>query len=187
MNGRVIKEPIVKLTHSIIALACATLVLSAAHAAEPKLKLPSFSHLRAKAVNSEDITIDGFLLKLAQKFAANDGDDDDEMAILRDIKSVRVRNFEFANEGEYSRDDIESVRKQLAAPGWSALVQAHKRDPREDVDVFINTDGDKILGLAVIASEPREFTIVNIVGNIDIDKLAKLEGQFGIPRVNESE
>ena len=43
----------------------------------------------------------------------------------------------------------------------------------------------KILGLAVIASEPREFTIVNIVGSIDIDKLAKLEGQFGIPRVSQ--
>ena len=174
-----------KLTHSIAALAaCAALALPAARAAEPKLKLPNFSHLRAKAINSEDITIEGFLLRLAQKFSADEGDDDEDAAFLKGIKSVRVRNFEFANEGEYSRADIDSVRKQLSAPGWSALVQAHQREPQSDVDVYINTDGEKILGLAVIASEPREFTIVNLVGNIDIDKFAKLEGQFGIPRVD---
>jgi len=179
----------VKLTHSIASLAvCALLALPAA--AGPQLKIPDFSHLRARAVDSVDVTLDGFLLRLAQKFTAddaNDPDGDPEMAILRDIKSLRVRNFAFANEGEYSRSDVEAVRKQLAAPGWSALVQVHDRDPQSDVDVYINTDGEKILGLAVIASEPREFTIVNIVGNIDIDKFAKLEGQFGIPRVSENE
>jgi hypothetical protein len=41
----------------------------------------------------------------------------------------------------------------------------------------------RIKGIAVIASEPREFTIVNVIGDIDIDKLSKLEGQFGIPKL----
>ena len=178
-----------KLTHSIASLAaCALLAVPAV--AGPQLKIPDFSHLRAKAVDSVDITLDGFLLRLAQKFAADDADDPDgdpEMAILRDIKSLRVRTFEFANEGEYSRADVESVRKQLIAPDWSALVQVRERDRESNVDVYINTDGSKILGLAVIASEPREFTIVNIVGNIDIDKFAKIEGQFGVPRISQNE
>jgi len=39
-------------------------------------------------------------------------------------------------------------------------------------------------GLALIASEPRQFTIVNIVGAIDLDKLHKLEGQFGVPKLD---
>jgi len=189
MNERVNKEPIVKLTHSITSLAaCALLALPAA--AGPQLKIPDFSHLRAKAVDSVDVTLDGFLLRLAQKFAADDADDSDgdpEMAILRDIKSLRVRTFEFAQEGEYSRADIESVRKQLATPDWSPLVQVRERDSQSNVDVYINCEGSKILGLAVIASEPREFTIVNIVGSIDIDKFEKIEGQFGIPRVSENE
>lgn len=181
-----------KLTHSMAALAaCAALVLPAAAAdAGPKLRIPDFSNLRAKAVNSEDITLDGLLLWLAKKVAPDetgDADGDAALSILRDIKSLRVRTFEFANEGEYSREDVESVRKQLKGPGWSALVQVREREPRSDVDVYINTDGDKILGLAVIASEPREFTIVNIVGNIDIDKFSRLEGQFGIPRVDRED
>jgi hypothetical protein len=170
--------------------ACAALALPAAAADGPKLKIPDFSNLRAKAVNSEDITLDGLVLWLAKKVAPDetgDADGDAALSILRDIKSLRVRTFEFANEGEYSREDVEAVRKQLKAPGWSALVQVHEREPQSDVDVYINTDGDRILGLAVISSEPREFTIVNIVGNIDIDKFARLEGQFGIPRVEHEE
>jgi len=41
--------------------------------------------------------------------------------------------------------------------------------------------GEQITGLAVLSIEPREFTVVNIVGPIDLDKLSKLEGQFGVP------
>ena len=176
-----------KLTHSLAALAaCAALALPGrVSAAGPQLQIPDFSHLRSKAVDSVDITLDGLLMSLAKKFAAasEDGDRDEAFAILSDIKSLRVRNFEFDTDGAYSRADIEAVRRQLAAPGWSALVQARKRDPQEDVDIYINTDGDKVLGMAIVVSEPRSFTIVNIIGSIDIDKLAKIEGQFGIPQL----
>lgn len=172
-----------KSTHSLAALAAtASLLLGApAPAAGPKLQIPDFSHLRQKASDSVDISLDGLLLNIAKRIARED--DDEVMTLLSDIKSLRVRNFEFDSDDAYSRADIESVRKQLSAPGWSALVQSHKRDEKEDVDVFINTDGEKILGLAVVACEPRSFTIVNIVGNIDIDKFAKLEGELGIPRI----
>jgi hypothetical protein len=169
---------------------CATLALPASvSAAGPQLQIPDFSHLRGKAVDSVDITLDGMLLNLVKKFAAadQDGERDEAIAILSDIKSLRVRNFEFDSDGVYSRADIDAVRRQLTAPGWSPLVQARKRDRHEDVDVFINVDGDKVLGLAVVVSEPRSFTIVNIIGSIDIDKLAKIEGQFGIPRVTDNE
>jgi hypothetical protein len=177
----------VKLTYSLAALAATASLLLAApgHAAGPQLKIPDFSHLRQKAVDSVDISLDGLLLNIVKKVARDD--DDEVMSILSDIKSLRVRNFEFDSAGAYSRSDVESVRKQLASPGWSALVQAHNRESQEDVDVYINTDGEKILGLAVVACDPRSFTIVNIVGNIDIDKLAKIEGQFGIPKVNQAE
>jgi hypothetical protein len=182
----------VKLTPSLAAMAgrlALALVLAApavGQASGPELHIPNFRHLASRARDSVDITLDGFLLHLAQKFAASD-EDDDELRLLRDIKSVRVRNFEFDSDDAYSRADVESVRKQLDSPGWSALAQVHKRDPRQDVDVFMNTEDGRILGIAVIASEPRSFTIVNIVGNIDIDKLAKLEGQFGIPKVSPTE
>jgi len=36
-------------------------------------------------------------------------------------------------------------------------------------------------GLAIIASGPRELTIVNIVGSVDPAKLAKLGNRLGLP------
>ena len=151
-------------------------------AASPELKLPDFEGLRSRATDSVDITIDGILMSIAKHFAKESGDE--EMQLLSDIKSVRVRNFEFDSDGAYSRADVDAVRRQLGAPGWSQIVSAHKRDENEDVDVYLCIENEKILGLAVVASEPRSFTIVNVIGNIDIDKFSKLEGKFGIPKVD---
>jgi hypothetical protein len=80
------------------------------------------------------------------------------------------------------------VRKQLRAPGWSSLVTVHKRgDDGEDVDVYVCMENDKMMGLAIVAAEPREFTIVNIVGSIDLARISQLGGEFGIPRLEDDE
>ena len=180
-----------KLSRSIAALGlAAALALPGQAFADPELKIPNFSGLRQKAVESTDITIDGFLLRIARKFARADGNDPDAAAtasFLEDIKSIRVRNFTFDEDGAYSRADVESVRKQLSGPDWSPLAQVHSRESKEDVDVYICMQGEKISGLAVIAAEPREFTIVNIVGSIDVDKIGRLEGQFGIPQLSQNQ
>lgn len=165
----------------LVAAACLILPLSALAGSPAELRIPDFSHLRAKAVESTDVTVDGLLLSLAKHFAKSS--DDPDLAILSDIKSVRVREFTFDSDDAYSTADVDSVRRQLNAPGWSQLVSARKRDA-ENVDVYVCADQDKVLGLAVVASDKRSFTIVNVVGSIDIDKLAKLEGQFGIPKVD---
>ena len=175
-----------KSTRTLTALAaCAALALPVAGlAADPQLKIPDFNHLRSKAVDSTDITLDGMLLSIAKKFAAAADEGDEAVQILTDIKSVRVRTFEFDDDNAYSRADVESVRSQLSAPGWSAIMQSHHRDKQEDVDVYLNIGDDgKIKGIAIVAAEPRSFAIVNVVGNIDMDKIARLEGEFGIPEV----
>ena len=41
--------------------------------------------------------------------------------------------------------------------------------------------GNDITGLALIASDPKEITVVNIVGPVDLEKLSDLEGHFGVP------
>jgi hypothetical protein len=179
----------VKSSNLAILVAIAAIALpTLSKAAGPKIHIPDFSHLRSTAVDSTDITVGRPLLSLAQHFMDKDNPDDAEgLAVLKGLKSVTVKSFTFDHDDAYSKADVDSVRKQFAAPGWSALVQVHKRDPQEDVDVFICTEDGKPTGLAVIASEAREFTIVNIVGEIDIDKLGKLEGQFGIPQVSQNQ
>jgi hypothetical protein len=35
----------------------------------------------------------------------------------------------------------------------------------------------------VIAVEPRQFTVVNLVGSVALAKLRQLQGKFGVPRL----
>jgi hypothetical protein len=79
------------------------------------------------------------------------------------------------------------VRKQLTAPGWQRLVEVRSAKEQTNVDIYILMDANKANGLAIISSEPREFTIVNIVGSIDLQKLHRLEGQLGIPKLQLEE
>lgn len=181
-----------KLT-ALFAATAATVIFAlptASLAGGPRLQMPDFSHLRSKANDSVDITIGGPLLHLVSRLASHDEDADEEekaaIDILKDISSVQVRNFKFDDEGVYSMADLDRVRAQLDAPCWNHLVEQHKREPREDTDVYMCMEDGKIRGIAVVASEPREFTIVNVIGNIDIDKLSKLEGQFGIPKLAQA-
>jgi hypothetical protein len=72
---------------------------------------------------------------------------------------------------------------QLRGSNWSKIVSVKSRKDGNNVEVYLNMMGDQISGLAVLSIDPKEFTIVNIVGPIDLEKLSKLEGQFGVPEL----
>lgn len=153
--------------------------------ATPEFRIPDFSHLSSRATEVVDVNVGGFLLGLARMMVPKEERDrEPALAVLDDIKSVKVRSFKFDSDDAWSRKDLESVRSQLKGPEWNSLVQVRKRDAKQDVDVFICMEENKSCGIAVIATEPREFTVVSIVGSIDIDKLAALEGEFGIPKID---
>jgi hypothetical protein len=52
-----------------------------------------------------------------------------------------------------------------------------------NLEVYLLMNGDMVNGLAVLANDAKELAVVNIVGPVDLDKLAKLEGQLGIPEL----
>jgi Domain of unknown function (DUF4252) len=146
------------------------------------LKLPNFDHLQKIATDSVDVTLGHTLLGFASRFADQDDPDQKDMKeMLSGLKEVQVRSFKFNSDFAYSEADIDAVRSQLKAPGWSPLVQVHNRKDHEHVDIFVALDGDHANGIAIVTSEPREFTIVNIVGRVDLDKLGKLEDRLGLP------
>jgi hypothetical protein len=49
------------------------------------------------------------------------------------------------------------------------------------LEVYLLFNGETVGGLAVLHTDDKELTVVNIVGPVDLDKLAKLEGQMGVP------
>src|SRR5258707_3082670 len=154
-------------------------------APSPKLVIPGFSGLAQKASESVTITLDPAMLGMAARFLdSNDPQDAATKDVLKGLQGIYVRSYTFDRDSAYSQADIDAVRNQLSAPGWNRLVETRSRKSHADVDIYIMVDHDQAVGLAIIASEPRQFTIVNIVGAIDLDKLHKLEGQFGVPKLD---
>jgi hypothetical protein len=159
--------------------------LVGAAAPEPKLLLPNFDALADKASESVTITLDSTLLGMAAKFLdPNSPEDAAAKEVLAGLQGIYVKSYTFDDDFAYPTADVDRVRKQLSAPGWSRLVEVRSRKEQANVDIYISVAGSKALGLAIIATEPREFTIVNIVGSVDLDKLHKLEGKFGVPKLD---
>ena len=143
-----------------------------------------FPGLADRAEEVVDITLDATMLRMAAKFFS--GKNADERAIkdmISGLQGIYVRSYQFAKEGEYDRALISRIKSQLGAT-WKPLVTVRSKK-KDNVDIMANMVGDRITGLVILATEPREFTVVNISGPIDIERLAELEGQFGIPEFSK--
>lgn len=159
------------------------LMPAAALAQNGRINIDIPQSLAVKATESVDVTLDGAMLRLASRFLS---DDDREVRdVVRKLEGVYVHSYEFENEGEYDRSIVDAVRRQIG-PEWKRIVTVKSR-MRENTEVYTLPRGDSIAGLVVISAEPRELTIVNIVGPVDLDSLASLEGNFGIPKVTKHE
>jgi hypothetical protein len=172
---------------TLIVLLIAGPALAQSNGVQPKgqLLIPEFASLTKKANESVNVTLDANLLGIAARFLSSD---DPEQAaakkLVGSLTGVYVRHFTFDADYAYPKGDIDGVRRQLSAPGWSRIVEARSNKENTNVDVFVLINGGKAQGLAIIASEPREFTIVNIVGTIDLEQLHDLEGNFSIPKLD---
>ncbi len=175
------------LTHSVvIAFSLLILAVPVVSLAQAQIDLPSFAALQRKAVNSVDISLNPSLIKLASEFVSQGNEDPAVSAAIRGLKGIYVRSFQFATAGAYSTSDVERVRKQLAAPGWVRLVSVHNTHSspqHQNVDVYLREQGNRVEGLVIIAAAPKELTIVNLVGSVDLATLSKLQGKFGVPRL----
>ena len=126
------------------------------------------------------------MLQFAGKFF--NGKDPDEVKVKKligGIEGIYIKSFEFKNEGAYLPADLEKVRSQLKAPEWSRIVGIKSGGESENIEVWVRNENGKVSGVAILASEPRELTVVNLVGNIDLDSLADLGGHFGIPKMKK--
>jgi hypothetical protein len=149
----------------------------------PQLQIGQLDRLADKASDTVEVNLDKRLLQVAARFLnSNNPTEAKVKELVSGLEGVYVRVFEFDQPGEYSAADVESLRSQLG--GWSKIVGVRSRKQGENVDVHIKYNGEQILGLAIIAADPKTLTVVNIVGPVDLEKLSQLEGQFGIPSLN---
>lgn len=158
-------------------------------AQDAKLQLGNLDKLSDKAARVTDVTLDGTLLEFAAKIISKADDDDPDVKqfkdIMKNLKGIYVKSFEFDEASQYSKADVEAIRVQLTSPRWTKIVQSIDKRHNEHDEIYLLKVGDRISGVAILVAEPKELTIVNIVGDVPVDKIAALEHHFA-PSTKES-
>lgn len=176
---------IAKPTQFLLILLCAA--NGPAFGQNPRLQISHLEKLSSKAAEVVDVTLDGSMLQVASKFLDVEGSEDEAQAkvLIKDLKGIYVKSFEFDKEGQYSEADVEAIRSQLQTSAWSRIVGVRSKHDGDLAEVYVMTEAatKNVLGLAILAANPETLTVVNLVGPIDIEKLSALEGKMGIPRL----
>ena len=152
-------------------------------AQDARIQTTPLDTLAVKASQVVDVNLDERLMQFAAKFLKKE---DPEEAAVKDmvngLKGIHVKVLEFETEGQYSAADVEAIRSQVRNAPWNRIVVITSKK-ETSVEVYLLMKGPEVGGLAVIAFGPKELAVINIVGPVDLDKLSKLEGNFGIPEL----
>jgi hypothetical protein len=137
--------------------------------------------LAARASNVTEVTLGKNMLDFAAKFM--NGKDQDEAAtrrLIQNLEGIYVRNYEFDKEGEYSMEDVQKLRTYFETSEWTPIVRARERKSGETTDVLVKLVNGETRGMFILSAEPRELSIVLILGPVRMEDLGKLSGLGGL-------
>jgi hypothetical protein len=122
--------------------------------------------LSSKAKEKAEVTLEGSLLaQVLQAAPAN------VKSAVANVSRVVVRHYEFEKAGQYSDTDLDGVRKQVSnGAGWSRVLNVKEEHESTEVYMLTSQDG-KPTGFLLISAEPKELTVVNVVGTVDLASL----------------
>jgi hypothetical protein len=153
------------------------------HAQDSQLPLPPAleKQLADRASDVTEVTLGKNMLSFASKFM--DGKDKDDAAakqLIDGLDGIYVRSYEFDKDGQYSMEDIELLRKTFETGEWTPIVRERERKSGETTDIFVKLVNGESHGMFILTAEPKELTIVLILGPIRMDDLGKLHGLAGL-------
>jgi hypothetical protein len=144
--------------------------------------------LAAHASNVTEVTLNKDMLGFASKFM--DKGDKDQAAVnqlIQGLDGIYVRDYEFDKEGQYSMDEIEKLRQAIETPEWTPMVRDRERKSGETTDVMVKIVNGETKGMFILSAEPKELSLVLILGNIRLDQLSQLKGIGGLAALGDVE
>ena len=171
-----------------LVLGVATLVIPAA--AQNSLPLPSpvEKELAARASNVTEVTLGKNMLGFAAKFMnGKDGDEAATRHLIEGLDGIYVRDYEFDKEGDYSMVDIEKLRQYFETSEWSPIVRERDKKSGETTDVMVKLVNGEAHGMFILDAEPKQLSIVLILGPVKMDDLHKLSGLGGLSMLGDIE
>ncbi|HVZ83493.1 MAG TPA: DUF4252 domain-containing protein [Terracidiphilus sp.] len=169
-------------------LAAATMTAPAVAQNALPLPTPLEKELAARASDVTEVTLGKNMLAFAAKFM--NGKDKDDAAVrqlIEGLDGIYVREYEFDKDGQYSMDQIEQVRRAFETPEWSPIVHERESKSGETTDVLMKVVNGESHGLFILETEPKELTMVLILGPIRMDDLSKLQGLGGLAALGDVE
>jgi hypothetical protein len=142
---------------------------------------PVEKELAQRASNVTEVTLGKNMLAFAAKFM--NGKDEDEAAtrkLIDGLDGIYVRDYEFDKEGQFSMDEIEQLRKYFETSEWSPIVRERERKSGETTDVMVKLVNGESHGMFILTVEPKELTVVLILGPVRMEDLGKLKGLGGL-------
>ena len=138
----------------------------AAAAYDPQVKddlLEGLDRLGANAKERNEVNLDKNTLALAGgKRGGRYGD------LAQKMDTITVRNYEFAQKGQYQKSDLDALRHRLEGNGWSHIVRNESGDETNDIVIKADREG-LISDMVVLNVEPKEVNIVHLRGHFRMD------------------
>ena len=173
----------------IFALACVAALAGAAPAAAGDARVQiDVSELSALGPSSAvNISVDKDTIGWAAKAIAEHGGDEAELReLMTELDGIYVTAFEYEEDDAPTPERLAAATKgvieKLDGPGWSTVVSVAERGDKGQELVRIslyNDEPGKAGGLTVFVLEPDEVVLVNIVGPVKLEQLARIGKALG--------
>lgn len=123
--------------------------------------MEGLDRLGANAKERNEVNLDKNMMALA----GNNGRYAD---LSSKIDLITVRNYEFAQKGQYQRSDLDGLRRKLEGNGWSHIIRNESTD--ESNDIVIKSGGDGFISdMVILNAESREVNVVHIRGHFRME------------------
>lgn len=123
-----------------------------------------------------NISIGGALLKFVGAMAHNE--EPEAAAIFSKLKGVRVSVYATDGNASAALSQVATVKSKLSGGNWQPVVQVNEDD--EQVQIFMNFEGDVMNGLTLMAVDSEEAVFINVIGQLDPDELSQLMDNFDV-------
>ena len=166
----------------ILSISLITLLFSTSAYAESKGQI-DFADLSAYYGEPKiEINLSASLMSMVGSFAKSE---DPEVAeILSNLEFIKVRVYNLKGKVDKANATLDSVSKKLRADRWETLVTVNDNEENQKVRIFSKTTNKVIDGIVVMVVSPEkeagEAIFINIVGEIDPNKIAKITDNLNI-------
>lgn len=129
-----------------------------------------------------EINLSASLMSMVGSFAKNG---DPEVAdILSNLEFIKVRVYNLNGDIEKANSTIDRVSKTLRSDKWETLVTVNDNESNQKVRIFSKSTNNVIDGVVLMVVSPEkeagEAIFINIVGEIDPNKIAKITDNLNI-------